>query len=361
MKKNALKMAVSTAWLCLLSVTTVILLTGCSEEKQEIKAKGAARPVKLITIKEANQSQDLTYPAILDAVHSTKLAFQVSGRLVQLNVISAQTVQKGDELAVLDKRLFINQMNSTKAQFETAQSDYKRGVTLANNDVISVRELEQLKSKKEVAEASYDSAKKALTDSTLIAPYDAVIAAVPASVQDDVNAGQHILTLFGRGQMEAIVNIPSAIIANVGAQTDRPAYVILDASPDEPIHATFRRANLEADAASQTYEVRFVFTAPKNVNVFPGMNASLLIKFENQSSEHMVSVPIFAIFQEGEQHFVWKVDSDSMKVEKAPITIKEGIGEALTVTSGLNTGDIIVGAGANYLTEGMLVSPWTKS
>jgi len=94
----------------------------------------------------------------------------------------------------------------------------------------------------------------------------------------------------------------------------------------------------------------------------PGMNASIHIKFagKNDTLSTAVSVPTFAIFQENGQHFVWKVKADDMTVAKAPVKIKDGIGQELIVTEGLQTGDTIVGAGASYLTEGMVVRPWTK-
>ncbi|ASP48308.1 efflux RND transporter periplasmic adaptor subunit [Cognaticolwellia beringensis] len=347
--------------LFILSVAVLIFISGCSEQPIIEKTEAAPRPVKLITIASADDSRVFTYPATLDAVHSSKLNFQVGGKLEKLNVIAAQDVAKGDELASLEKRGFINQLNSAKAQFEAAESDFIRGTTLSKTGVISARDLEQLKSKKEVAESTYDSALKAIADSTLIAPYDAVVAAVPAKVLENITPGQHILTLFGKGQMEAIVNIPASIVATVNTRTDRQAFVILDAAPNELIHATYRRANLEADSASQTYEVRFVFTAPEGLNILPGMNASLQFKLTSPSKAHTVAVPTFAIFQENGQHYVWKVSTDSMQVSKAPVTIADGIGEELVITSGLNPGDTIVGAGANYLTEGMIVSSWSKS
>jgi len=347
----------------LLTVAMLLVVTGCSEKQEQVQVDASPRPVKLITIAGAGDARTLTYPATIDAVQISRLAFQVSGKLEQLNVIAAQEVVQGEQLASLEKRTFNNQLSSANAQFKTALSDYERGKILARDDVISARELEQLKSKKDVAASAYDSAKKALSDSTLVAPYDAVIAAVAVKNFENVNSGQHIVTLFGRGQMEAIVNIPASIVATVDTTNDRQVFVILESLPDTPIHATFRRANLEADAASQTYEVRFAFTPPEGLNILPGMNASLRIVMSGNRTAKttMVSVPLFAIFQENNQHYVWKVNGKDMAVQKAPVKIKQGIGEEIIVTQGLDIGDIIVGAGANYLTEGIVVRPWTKS
>ena len=90
------------------------------------------------------------------------------------------------------------------------------------------------------------------------------------------------------------------------------------------------------------------------------MNASLRIEFDNKSTTNEITLPTFAIFEENGQHYVWTV-SESMIVSKTVVTLVNGIGEELVVTSGIKAGDVIVGAGANYVTDGMKVRAWTKS
>ncbi|MBL0689917.1 MAG: efflux RND transporter periplasmic adaptor subunit, partial [Pseudoalteromonas sp.] len=61
------------------------------------------------------------------------------------------------------------------------------------------------------------------------------------------------------------------------------------------------------------------------------------------------------------EHVEWTVDAQPLQASKTPVPIETGIGEQLIVTDGLSAGDVIVGAGANYVTEGMKVRPWTKA
>lgn len=338
----------------------VFLLSGCSENDLSTQHQIQPRPVKLITIGDELTSKTLTYPATIDSINSSKLAFQVNGKLEKLNVIAAQNVKKGELIAALEQRNFINNVNASKVQFETANNDYQRGLKLVKDGVISQRDSEQLKSKKEVAESQYDSAQKALSDSKIIAPFDAIVAEVPVKQLENISAGQHVVTLFGKGEMEAVVNIPASIVATFDSKQSNTATVILQGVSASPIPATFRRANLEADTASQTYEVRFSFAVPDNLNVLPGMNASLKINTKSALTNNRLAVPVFAISEADQQHFVWTVDSQTMQASKTIVTIEQGVGEYLTVTSGLKAGDVIVGAGVSYVTEGMKVRPWAK-
>ena len=84
----------------LISITFLLLLAGCSESEVTTQKQNKPRPVKLITLGDESQSKTLTYPATIDTINSSKLAFQVSGKLETLNVIAAQNVKKGDVIAV---------------------------------------------------------------------------------------------------------------------------------------------------------------------------------------------------------------------------------------------------------------------
>ena len=217
----------------LISIMFLFLLAGCSESEVSTQKQNEPRAVKLITIGDESQSKTLTYPATIDTINSSKLAFQVSGKLETLNVIAAQNVKKGDVIAVLEQRNFINEVKSSKIQFETADNDYQRGLKLAKDGVISQRDIEQLKSKKKVAESQYDSAQKALSDSKIIAPYDAIVAEVPVKQLENISAGQHVVTLFGKGEMEAVVNIPASIVATVDSKQNNVCLLYTSDAADE--------------------------------------------------------------------------------------------------------------------------------
>lgn len=347
----------------ILLLTAAVSLMGCSEQPANSNKQPKPRPVKLITLEQAGERQSITYPAVVDAVQSSRLAFQVGGLIETVNVIAAQQVKQGDVLMQLEQRDFQNKLNSAKAQFDTSQSEYTRAKTLVESGVISTSEMEQITSNRDVAKAQLDSAEKALSDTVLKAPFDGIVLEVPVKSLETVQAGTYAVGVMGNGLMEAIINLPASVVARASADVHPEAYVMLDVAPDSPIPATFRRANLEADPSTQTYQVRFAFNHPENLNVLPGMTASVSISFFPSTNEDGIalSVPTFAIVYQNGQHFVWVVDPETMTVTKREITIREGVGESVVITSGLVMGESIVGAGATYLAEGMKVREWVKS
>jgi multidrug efflux pump subunit AcrA (membrane-fusion protein) len=68
-----------------------------------------------------------------------------------------------------------------------------------------------------------------------------------------------------------------------------------------------------------------------------------------------IAIPLSAVLSDSDGQFVWKVDTQTMTVARQNIQVGAGVGETLTIDSGLVAGDTIVGAGASYLNEGMKI------
>ncbi|MEM6884951.1 MAG: efflux RND transporter periplasmic adaptor subunit [Verrucomicrobiota bacterium] len=324
-------------------------------------AESAVRPVKLLKLSESSDDEKRMFPAVIDAGDSSELNFSVGGRLVELKVTEAQDVKQGELIARLDAKDYESNKASAQAEFDNAEQEYQRAVRLAEQDAISKKELEQRKSRRDVAQAQLDTAEKALADTVIYAPFDGAVSTVPVKELQNVGPGELICTLLNTSEYKATINLPAAIITQVPKREKKGAFVILDAAPDVQIPAEFKEASLEADPTSQTYEVTFVFQPPEDLMLLPGMNANMLLVSAERSDAPAasgVTVPLAAIMTEGEQQFVWVVDEAAMTVSKREVQVKDGIGEKMTILEGLTAGETIVGAGASYLSEGMKVRPW---
>lgn len=355
----------SLASLCL-TLTSILLLAACdsgttsTEQKKEV----LVRPAKLIQIGQTDSNEYLNYPAVIQSQQLSVLTFEVGGMLNELLVLEAQLVQKGDVLARLDQRDLKAKLNSARAQFENADAEYQRALKLIKEDAISRSVLEERKSKRDVNKSQLETAQKALQDSVLIAPYSGAIAKVSIEKQQIVQPGKPAITLLGKEGLEARINLPSSIIAKATKQNkpSTDSYLVLDTAADLRIPAMFKEVSLEADAASQTYEVIFSFENPKGINVLPGMNAVVWFKdpSKSASASSELSIPLTAIGIDGDEKYVWVVDISSMTVSKRTIETEQDVGTRIAVINGLKPGETIVSAGISALSEGMKVSRWSK-
>lgn len=348
----------------LLAATT---LSACDSLHSEAAVAPLPRPVKLIVVEETAADRSRSYPAVIEAANLTPLSFQVGGLIQELPVKEGDEVAAGTLIAQLDQRDFRSQVVSSRAQFSNADEEYQRAVRLAEEDAIAQSVLEQRKSQRDIAQAQLDTAEKALSDTTIRAPFNGQIASLDVLRLQSVTPGATVATYISADDLEAVINIPSSVIAGIPRgmeerRTQFPVHITLDAIPGKRFKAFYKEAKAIADSASQTYEVAFLFERPEDLLILPGMNATVEITdfpFAGFGDKDGVSVPLTAISSNGEEQFVWVYDAESMTVSQRRIETAAGVGETLVVISGLEAGETIVAAGTSYLSEGMNVRPWT--
>ena len=340
----------------------VLLLGACAEEGGQPAAEPAVRPVKLLTVEASTADKPGRYPAVIDAAQSSALSFQVGGLIRKLPVKEAQAVEAGAVIAELEQRDYRNQLTTAKARFENLEQDFQRMAQLLKQRVVSKSEFEKLKSQRDIARAQLDSAQKSLSDTVLKAPFTGIVARVAVKAQQTVGAGEPVATIISPlDKLEATIDLPASVVATAPTHPNRSALVLLDAAPHLRIPAEYKAAVLEADAVSQTYAVTFTFAPPPDLAILPGMTATVVLTLsggEAAADHSAVAVPLAAIISDGEQQYLWVVDTERMQVARRAVTIRDGIGETVVVTAGLRPGETIVGAGAAYLAEGMPVRRW---
>jgi RND family efflux transporter MFP subunit len=356
MKNSAQRRPHTGYWLAV-SAIYAGMLAGCSGEagkEQEIHV----RPAKLIEISTSTDTRTITLPAVIEAVNSAELTFQVGGLLGELPVREGDKVEQGAVIARLDQRDFKNEVSMAKAQAENADSEFLRAEKLIKENAVSQSVFEQRKAQRDVARAALDTVTKRLDDATLHAPFAGVVATVHSEAFQNVAPQEPIVTLQTTGAAEAAVQVPARLVANSGRVEPEETMVILDAVPDVRIPAVLRSTATQADPNTQTFLANFSFTPPESLVILPGMTGSVRVRLKlagADGSTTQTTVPAAAVLPDGDGLYVWLVNEESMTVSRRDITIVPGIGETLTVEEGLEAGDVVVGAGASYLHEGMQI------
>lgn len=344
----------------LIMVVAGSFLLGACTKEVEVEAVEVVRPAKLIEIKASSNEKLFNFPAVVEALSSKDLTFQVSGQIETINVLAGQEIKKGEVIATLVQRDFINNVETAQNQFDAAKLEFDRAERLIVENAISRSVYDQRLTALNVASAQLDTANKALEDTSLISPFDGVIAAKQATELETVSPSAPIVTIQTEGAAEALVKIPASLVSRSKQIEPIETVITLDAAPDVRIPAEFVSASAIADEKSQTFDVRFGFTPPDSLVILPGMSGTIssrLIFASSAEKAGQISVPLSAIVSDSDGQFVWLVDQESMRVTKRSIDVGAGVGESLVVDSGLVAGDVIVGAGASYLNEGLKIRP----
>jgi RND family efflux transporter MFP subunit len=321
------------------------------------------RPAKLIEVEGSSSVRTMTYPAIIEATSAAEVTFQVGGLLQELPIRSGQTVEEGALIARLDRRNLRNELATAQARFERAESDFLRTERLLAANATSRRAFEQAQSERDVARADLDTARKRLEDATLRSPFSGVIAAVHVEQFQNVAAQEPIVTLQTTGTAEAAFQVPARTVATSSQFETEETVVLLDAVPDVRIPAVFQSVTTQADPETQTFLVKYAFTPPADLVVLPGMTGMVesRVRFIRDGGlADLPEVPTSAVLSDGEARYVWVVDKNTMMVSRREVSLAPGVGESLAVLGGLVEGELIVGAGASYLHEGMQIRPYEQ-
>ena len=100
---------------CILAA--LILLTACGQKKED--SVTTVRPVKTARVESRSEIRK-DFSGIVEAVDYVKLAFRVSGQIINLPVVEGQRVKKGQLIAAIDPRDLALQYAADKSAYETA-------------------------------------------------------------------------------------------------------------------------------------------------------------------------------------------------------------------------------------------------
>lgn len=320
------------------------------------------RPAKLHQVSVSSPRREVAFPAVVRATELAELTFQVPGQVVQLDALEGQLVVAGHVIARLDQRDARNNLEQAQAQFSNAEAELQRAERLIEQEAISQSALDGRRTQLKVARAKLAVARKAVDDAVLRAPFEGAISRVFVERYQNVQAKEPVVTLQS-STIEAVISAPSALVARSAQLNPVGTRVELDVAPGLKLPATFREASGVADAATQTYQLSFTFTAPKGLLILPGMTAMLRSNFTFTGAEQLapsgVTVPLGAILAEGDELYVWLMGAGASGLSKRRVTLGNYTGDAVVVTSGLEAGDVVVAAGVRYVHEGMQVEAWT--
>jgi RND family efflux transporter MFP subunit len=350
----------------LVAVASVAVLAGC--ERQEVERAQVVRPVRILTIGEGSTGRSLSYSGQLRAGETAELGFEVSGRIIELPVNEGQPVNQGDMLARLDPADFQSQLDQAEAHFRQTEATYERFKEIVDRGAVSRQELDLRRRNFEVARAELATARKALSDTRLIAPFSGIIGRRLVDNFVNIQAKQGVVILQDLTYLEVVIAIPEQDWARADPHLSKEQrtelvrpMVSVSMIPDRTFTARIQEVATVADPVTRTFDVIAEMDNPGDVSLLPGMTANITITVPEGGTGSNAplgyAVPATAVLAD-EQGIptVWKVDPDTMTVSRVSVQLGAPAGGIIRVLAGLQDGDRIATTGVHNLREGMQVS-----
>jgi len=342
-------------------------LAACGKEE----AKPAAiRPVLLhvVTI-GAGLGQDV-YSGEVRARHEADLGFRIAGKLVARLVDTGATVKKGQPLARLDPQDVQLNAAAAKAQRAAAEADaaFAKSELDRYADLVAKKFVSQTvfdgklnaynaaRAKFEQAQAQYEVSRNQAAYATLVADQDGVITAVSAEAGQVVAAGQAVMRLAQPREREVLVNVSENKLPTLRAA--RALAVSLWSVPGKVYAARIREISPGVDAATRTFAVRLSLP-DADAAVALGMTANVLV--QGAAADGVAVLPMTALTEAAGAPAVWIYQTEpgaqQGRVALRAVKVGEYREGAVTITSGLAGGELVVSAGVHKLVAGQVVRP----
>lgn len=337
----------------LMLVIMVLPFVSCSN-KTEVKTHVRAVRVLKVTQLGANKKR-IVIPAVINEKRETKLAFRVPGPLVRLNDTIGNFVTKGEVIARIDSRDFEIAVESSHAAFVLAEAELKRYQNLLAQGSVANSTYDRIEANYTLAKTGYKSAKNALGDTELRAPFAGYINHVFTNNYEEVTPGQPITSLIDLSRFEVNGWISSNDMTTL---TDSSQFTCIIENGTEKIRVNgkLKEVGHKISFSKQSYPISLIIDAPENMNLRAGMTAYMEIENMSVSSNSAVEIPVTALFSKDQKSFVWVFNNKEQSVAARQVQVDKFItDDKVTLKAGLSAGERIVSAGVNYLFEGQIV------
>ncbi|MGF6770522.1 RND family efflux transporter MFP subunit [Paraburkholderia sp. GAS199] len=356
-----------------LAIAAAIVITGVTlraVDAAKLKNWTEARAIPSVTVIQAVSAKEgspLELPGRLQAFTTAPIYAQVSGYLKSWSVDIGDRVTQGQLLAVIDTPELDQQLLQAKADLESATADESLAKTTAarwqallGSDSVSRQEVDDRTAdatakiaKVRAAQANVDRLMASKAFARITAPFSGVVTArntdVGALINTGSGAGLQLFTVSDVSRLRVYVRVPQDYAALVRSGTTALLTV-----PDHPGEKFTTKIIGLADAVNAESGTTLVQLLVDNSDrkLLPGGYAMLHFTLPLQGQA--LRIPATALIFDDHGTRVATVDANN-RVEYRTVAIKEDLGSAVEIGSGLQTGERVIDTPPDGLTQGDVV------
>lgn len=334
-------------------------------------AMNGPMPVGTITVQKGNIDITVNALGTVTPLAAVTVRTQIAGQLMQLNFQEGQSVKAGDLLALIDPRPYeaaLAQAQGALQRDEALLAGAKRNLArynkLVKQDSIARQQRDDEKALVEQYSGTVEADKAQINTAQLNIQYCHITAPISGRIGlRQVDPGNYVQTSDPNGIVVITQTQPISVVfslpednlpaimkrLNEGATLPVTAY---DRSQTNKLAAgQLSTVDNVIDPATGTIKMRALFDNADNAlfaNQF--VNVVLLVN----TLQDVLVVPSSAVKTGAPGTYVYVVKPDNT-VALTPVKTGPASGENISITSGLNVGDIVVTDGADKLKDGAKV------
>lgn len=362
--------------LCVVSLVLSVLLPACSRDAAPAKnedspvpaaAPRASRaPVSITTteVTEVPMPRFLNFTGELKGSRQAMLAPDVAGKVVAAPIERGSLVKEGDVILQLDDRaakLSLQEaeasLQEAKLKVEWARTEQERNQVLLKPGAISAQEFERLKLNQSTADttlkaatARLDSAKKALADTVLRAPFGGMIVERLTEQGEFVSSSSDVAVLVATETLRLIIQVPETQVGQVRA--GQQADFTVPAFPGEIFTGTVKHVGGALREATRDLAIE-AEVANADGRLRPGMFAEGRLQLA-EARTLALPAPALRVDEDGKTHRIFVVRDGA--VEERIVEVGEKKDDLVEVREGVTAGEVVVLSPGADAMDGMRVT-----
>jgi RND family efflux transporter MFP subunit len=333
------------------------LLVACGEADEQARAPDVIRPAYIYEVPVNEMGTWRHFIGRVEASRRSVLSFQTPGRLVEFPVLEGEIITQGELIAALDPADHERAVREAELRLRQLGQELERHKALYDRGHLPKAGLDATQTQYDLAEVALENARQNLAYTRIEAPFDAFIARRLVDNYTNVAAGQPVVRIQDLSTIDIVVTVPEGLIATVTEQDVLEATAEFAFLPGRLFPLEYKEHGTEPDPVTQTYRITVSMARPQDVEILPGMAASVRARIRPRETE-AVRIPLSAlnVDMDGRYH-VWIFDSETGTVASRTVSVDEISPGTAIITDGLRPGELIVRGGVRLLREGMRVRP----
>ncbi|MDT0594868.1 efflux RND transporter periplasmic adaptor subunit [Glaciecola petra] len=293
-----------------------------------------------------------------EAIKSIELFPAVSDKVSAVLFVPGQFVEEGQIILELDSRRQDAALRRAKIELADAERNLTRLEKSKNNGAVTLSELDDAQTVKELAEVNLLSAQVELEDRIVRAPFAGILGLTDIEVGDRISTNTLITSLDDRSELFVNFTVPESSLRSVRGDgtLDGENELVLHPWTDREASVKARLAQIDSriDALDRTIRVRAIFTNTDDTYL-PGMSFRVNLSIQGQE---YAAVPESGLAWGASGAFVWVADKG--KAKRVAVQIKQRLRGKVLVEGDLNRGELLITEGISRLREGQAVRSQTS-
>jgi multidrug efflux system membrane fusion protein len=333
----------------LVALAMFATLAGCG--KSDAPEAEKPTPVRIQQASNGPAVPPIDTSGVVATKHEMRLSFKMGGVVRRIYVQEGDVVKRGQRLAEIELTEIGAQVEQARQMADKAQRDLKRGENLYADQVISLEQLQDLRTQAAMAGAQFNSAQFNLGYSVISAPRDGKVLRKLAEERELVPAGTPVL-VFGESDRGYVVRAALADREIVNVKIGDKGEIRMDAFPGQPMSGTIVEIASAADERTGMFPIEVQFDAPS-----PRLVSGLVTRLRlapTTDTPPLTYIPMSALVEgDGDRASVFVIDGG--KAMRRDVRVAFITADSIALESGLTTGEAVVTDGALFLENGEAV------